>query len=69
MQASISTDETGTGAAPLSDTGSGEGREVSQADFQLGAGGVLYDSSHSLASVLNAAAGILKHRLEKRLAL
>lgn len=45
------------------------GGKVSQADFQLGAGGVLYDSSHSLASVLNAAAGILKHRLEKRLAL
>lgn len=71
MQATISTDETGTGAAPLSDAGTEaeRGGKVSQADFQLGAGGLLYDSSLSLTSVLNATAGILKHGLEERLAL
>lgn len=42
----------------------GEGRCL-----QPGAGGLLYDSSLSLTSVLNATAGILKHGLEERLAL
>lgn len=48
MQATFNTDETGTGAAPLSDarTEAQRGGKLSQVDFQLGAGGLLYDSSH-----------------------